>query len=380
MTKPVSVLIVAGETSGDLLGASIIRELKKYKNYSFWGFGGDNMSKEKTEILFHCDKMATIGFWEGIKRYFFFKNLMRKVVNEAAKRKPKAAILIDFSGFNIRLAAALYKLKIPCYKVVSSQIWAWNYKRIYKIKKYFKSVLCLYDFEIDLYEKEKASAFFMGHPLVDSAKASLEKYKIKKNSFRNASQIKKNPNIALLPGSRISEINRHLPFLIELAKSLRKENSRAKFIIPASAESIENKIRNFNPPSYITISNKGTHHTLLWADAAVACSGTVTLECALFETPFLIIYKTSTLTFMIGKKVVKIPYIGMVNMLYKDFLAKEFLQHDMTIKNVLPELKNILFNDNYRKEMRKKLISVQKSLGKGSASKKAASYLNKNIK
>ena len=379
-TKPeTSLLITAGETSGDILGASIICELKKIGNYEFWGLGGDRMKKEKTELLLHIDQMSTLGFWEGIKKARFFKKLIRSIVKEALLRKPAAAILVDFSGFSIRLAEALKKINIPCYKIVSPQFWAWNYKRIYRIKEAFNSVLCLYDFEVKLYKKEKADAFFMGHPLADEARASLKNMKLSKPPFRKSLQINKNPRIALLPGSRFSELKKHMPFLKELAEKFHAEHPSAVFEIPSPGKSAEKFIKSFDLPSYIKINKQGTHKTLIWADSAAACSGTVTLECALFESPFLIIYRTSALTYRLGKLLVKIPYIGIVNMIYKDFLAKEFIQHEMTVKNVLPELKKITFDDNYRASMRKKFSLIKKSLGEKDAAQKAALYLSKKI-
>ncbi|MDH5720850.1 MAG: lipid-A-disaccharide synthase [Spirochaetia bacterium] len=378
--KPVNLLITAGETSGDLLGSSIIRELKKKGDYQFWGLGGDQMKKERTDILLHIDKMSTLGFWEGVKKIRFFKKLINQIVKETERRKPKAVILVDFSGFSVRLAEALSRKNIPCYKIVSPQFWAWNYKRIHRIKKAFKSVLCLYDFEVTLYKKEKANAFFMGHPLADDVKESLKKMKLAKAPFRKTSQIKNRPRIALLPGSRFSEIKNHMPFLIELAQSFHKEYPEAKFEVPASGKAAEKLIKSFNLPSYVSITAMGTHKTLAQADCAAACSGTVTLECALLETPFFIFYKTSWLTYRIGKMIMQIPYIGIVNMIFKDFLAREFLQHEMTLKNALPELKKLSFDEFYRTDMRNNFVVIKKALGEKDAAKKAASFLHEEIR
>jgi lipid-A-disaccharide synthase len=354
-----SILIVAGETSGDILGGAIIEQRKKLgdNDLVFWGFGGLKMLNAGVEIVKDIQELSVIGFWEALINYKRLSRYLDNLVVEAVRRKISGAILIDYPGFNLKLAEKLSALDIPVYQIVSPQIWAWHFNRIFKIKKFVKAVLCLFKFELDIYKEKEIPAVFIGHPIVQK----VEKFKkshakeIAKEIAKNKGKIKKRNGkirkIALLPGSRVSEIKRHLPFLLEAAGLFHNLHPETIFEIPSASNHISALLKNYRLPEFITIREDTPYLTLATSDSGIVCSGTATLECALFNLPFLLIYKTSWATWFLGKKLIQIPYIGLVNVLRNSFVTKEFIQSDMRPDIVLQELEKINFDKKYIKRM-----------------------------
>jgi len=380
-SKDKNILIIAGEDSGDLLGASIVKELKKLNTHlKFFGFGGQLLKAENVEILKTTEELAIIGIAEVIKNYRRLIRYMKDIVKECNMRNVKHAILVDYPGFNIKLAKLLKKHNITCYQVVSPTIWVWHYKRIFKIKRYYHSVLCLYDFEKEIYEKENVKAEFIGHPIVEKINISIANKKnhldVLHSKFNN---FKSEKSIALLPGSRNSEINKNMPFLIELAQVYHDYDKSINFYIAVSQENAKKISKNFQLSNYINIIEGDSHIVIQNCHSAVACSGTVTLEAALLKTPFVLIYKTSFISYQIFKRLLKLPFIGMVNILRKKFVTQEFIQKEMTIENVFIELKKIQEDNFYRKTMINEFNKINENLGNGDASLKAGNYLYKQI-
>jgi lipid-A-disaccharide synthase len=368
-----SILVVAGETSGDNLGGGIIRQWKNIsgKKYSFWGFGGKNMESAGVEILRNIDDLAVIGFWEAVKNYNRLSNYLKALEKEAITREITGAVLIDYPGFNLKAAEKLHNLGIPVYLVVSPQIWAWNFKRIFSIKKNISGVFCLYKFETELYHKENINAYFIGHPVANKINEFLIK-----NLYNKKKPHLKVKKIALLPGSRKSEVIRHMPFLLEMAEKYHNFHPDIIFEIPSASDQTTELITKFNVPDYIKIEKNNSYNTLATADSAVVCSGTATLECALFNLPFLLIYQTSRLTYMIGKLIIQVPYIGIVNVISGKFITKEFIQEDMKIQPVLNELENITFNKVYIRTMKNEFRRIRKEVEHSNPDVMCAKLLN----
>jgi len=373
------LLIVAGEASGDNLGAAVIKSLKKKDKtrYSFAGCGGINMKKTGVNILFDIDTMATIGFLEALQNYKKLKKIAHALVKYCLEKNIKNVILIDFPGFNLHLAKLLSKKNINSYLIVSPQIWAWHYSRIKTIKENIKAVLCLYPFELEIYQKESIQATYIGHPVLDLINHSKVSLKSKVQSLKNKFKSKK--IIALLPGSRISEIKKHLSFMLNVAAKYHQHNQNTIFLLPTPTETIYNMVKEFDLPEYIHIIKEGSHLVLQSAEAAIACSGTITLECALFNLPHLIIYKTSWLTYWIGKLIVNLKYIGIVNIILKKLVTKEFIQFDMKLEPVYEELNKIMKDQKYKKIILSEFKKLQNVMGKPGAAENAASYLLTNL-
>lgn len=373
-----NILIIAGEESGDLLGSSIIRAWPGKNKPHFWGTGGDRLRQSGTELLYHAHDLATFGILEAAIRYRKLKKIIRQIALTANTRKPVMAILVDFPDFNMILAQELNTYRIPCYQIVSPTIWAWRYNRIGKIRKFMACVLCLYEFETEIYKKEKVNSFFMGHPLVSETKFIQDKIKKHGNPLKKELQGKKllsgKKIISLLPGSRRSEIARHAPLMAELAQ-LYLTQKNLQFVIPAANSQIKEQLRAITFPENVHISDFNAPYALETSTAAVACSGTVTLECGLWGVPFLIIYRTSWLTYNIGIRLLKIPWIGMVNILLQKMAFQEYKQKEITIEIMKKELDEILNNTAYYKEMKNDLKQAALLLGKPGAAKRAAQFL-----
>ena len=359
-----NILIVAGEQSGDLLGASILKAWSGRKKHHFFGCGGPQLAEMGVELVYNIDDLGIFGFIEVIKKCRKLRRYLYGLVGLAVEKNVEHAILIDFPGFNLRLAEQLKKRGVKAHLVNSPQIWASRYGRIKRIKRDLETVLCLYEFEIDIYKKENVSAFFMGHPIVDLVTESKKTLK----------KVKKKNTILLLPGSRHSEIDRHFPFLLDLAKLLKSQRPKMKIEVVVASEAIDKLMKAYNIPKYIGLTYDGTHPALNRAAMAVACSGTVTLECALFDVPLTIIYATSKITGFIIKRIANLPYVAMINIIRGRFVAKEFLQENMKLLQVNQEVDEILDNENYSQVMRRELKEVRKGLGSGKAALKAAKY------
>ncbi|RME92913.1 MAG: lipid-A-disaccharide synthase [Candidatus Hydrogenedentota bacterium] len=367
------ILMVAGETSGDYLGAEMIAEWnKKHKEnpISFWGFGGTQMKKQGMEVLHTVEELHTIGILEALKNYRRLKRYMNELVKKAKEEKPKAAVLIDYPGFNLRLAKKLHKLGIPCYQVVSPQIWAWNYRRVKIMKKVLSGVFCLYPFEPDIYKKEGVPAYFVSHPLVKKTKTAMSKFRASKISAHRSN------TVALLPGSRHSEIEKLLPFLLDIAADLKNDFPRIKILMPIPDTEIQEYVKSFSIPEYIKLMPGKVQEALYKSKAAVACSGTVTLEAALLETPFVLIYKTSATTYHIWKRIVKVKWIGLVNLLLGREVVKEFIQHEMRHESVYVELTRLLTDDAYYQEILSSFRELKKNLGDGAMAKHTVNILD----
>lgn len=369
--------MVAGEASGDNLGSSIIKEWKKKETLEVFGTGGNKMEKEGINLLYTIHDLEVIGFSAIIKKYHFLKKVLTHLTKKAEDSKTDIAVLIDYPGFNMRLATLLKKKEIKVIQVVSPQIWAWNYRRIYRIKENIHHVLCLYPFETEIYKKEDIPASYIGHPLAEEIQTFIKKKKeSKKNQKHNTKKISDKKTIALLPGSRTKEITSLLPEMLETAYKYYQEYPNTRFLL-TSPNPI---INNMEIPNFITRTQKNSHEVIYQSDAAIACSGTVTLELALFSVPYFLIYKTSSVNYHIFKRLIKIPYIGIANVIAGKFIIKEYLQKEVDPQKMTEELKRITLDKSAILEMKNSFRKLKKEMGYGSAARKAVQILTKEIK
>lgn len=370
--KGVTLFISAGEQSGDMHGAELIKELKNVFSLSipgFSGLGGDLMANEGMKLLYHVKDMATVGFLDVIKKYSFFKNAIDDCARYVIKNDPDAVVLIDYPGFNLRLAEKLrnsYKGKIIYY--ISPQLWAWHESRVKKVKKFVDLMLVVFPFEVDFYNKYSINAKYVGHPLTKRIKNFLQSRSIAQDP---ASTPKK---IAVMPGSRKDEIRKHLPVLIEALKMLGSDfKMDVKFRIAPGMESIYGEFKS--ELNEYTLTNESTYDLISSSDAVLTKAGTSTMECSLIGTPYLIFYKTSPFNYYLLKPIVKVQYLGIVNILAGDEIIKEFVQKDFTAENIYRETKRILSDSVYSLEMRSRLKKVWGILGEEDASVNAAVHI-----
>lgn len=366
--KSASIFISAGEASGDLHASSLMKELKLQSpgtELIFNGPGGDLMKAEGLNVLYHVKDLATVGFAEVIKKYSFFRNALKNSAGYIKKSKPDAVILIDYPGFNLRLAEEIrpyYNKKIIYY--ISPQLWAWHEKRVRKVKKNIDLMMVVFPFEVDFYKKFDVKAEFTGHPLIDRIKEFKE----------NNAKIPHSGNkkiITILPGSRKDEVKQHLPVIIEALKIIGK-NADIQVNI-SSAPGMNKHISAFKSElSGYNVTEENPYRLILNSDLVMTKAGTSTMECTLIGTPYLIFYKTFPLNYYLLKPVVKVDKLGIANLLLKKEAVKEFIQNDFTPQNLADEALKILNDKSYRQKISEDLKQVWEILGSGNASRNAA--------
>ena len=389
---PKTIFLIAGETSGDTLGAELIKSIRNQtfgKNIEFIGAGGQKMKIAGLKQLFDLTEHAVVGFWEVLKNYFKFRTLFERLIKLAIKNEPDAIVLIDYPGFNLRFASAIrnhqrkgngafkkWQPKIIAF--VSPQIWAWKENRLKQITTDFDLMLSIFPFEKSWYAKRapKFPVEFVGHPLVD--RFLIEK-KENNKILSNPDLFSDEPEVLLLPGSRQREIERHLPVMLDAVKIIahkikikvilvmpnKKMYSLAKCIIPTGTE--------------ILIQIGRLENALEHANLTIASSGTVTMECAWFRVPTVVLYKTSFLTYLIGKLLVKVRYFAMPNILAENEVFPEFIQNKATPENIVKACLQILQNKDELQKILSELEIISRQLGEPGATNRAAKAILESI-
>ncbi len=349
--------LIAGEASGDMHAANLMKELKKQDAAAeFKGFGGDRMQAEGLNIVKHYKEMAFMGFWEVIKNLKTIKRNLDLAKTDILNHQPDVLILIDYPGFNMRIAPFAKKLGVKVVYYITPQVWAWKQSRVKKLKIDTDLLLPILPFEQDFFSKHGVDSTFVGHPLLDELT----------DSSRQSVETEK-PIIALLPGSRKQEISKMLPLMMKMAAVF----TDYQFII-AGAPSIPNAFyRSVTGESYIPIATGKTYEVLKGARAALITSGTATLEAAILQVPQVVCYKTRAISYQIGKRLVKVPFISLVNLIMNKKLVSELVQGDFNKKRLAKELDFILKRENRESLVEEYKVLIQK-LGSQGASQRAA--------
>lgn len=368
-----NILILTGEHSGDLLGGELIKEIKKIKkNLHFFGVGGSEMSKEGVESYADIEQMTVVGFSGILTKYNFLKNLLNTLVDDAVNKKAIAAILIDYPGFNLRLAEKLKQNGIKVIYYASPQIWAWKFNRIFKIRDNVNLMMTLFKFEETLYKEYNVNAVFVGHPVMYRIPN-----KIKEENNKEGRAFSNLLTIVLMPGSRNSEISRLLSDLLNAAVLIQNSiKEQIRFIVPNINEKEEsyilNEIEKYKDKINIDYCFNCSLHSIKIADLVILSSGTATLEVTWFVKPMIIIYKISWLTWILGKLLVKAKFIGLVNILAGEEICKELIQLNCKPELIHKEAIEILKNDQYRSQMMQKIKQVKNNLSAGMEPSKLA--------
>ncbi|MBS1492014.1 MAG: lipid-A-disaccharide synthase [Bacteroidetes bacterium] len=375
-TSSKKIFIVAGESSGDFHGANVIRALTNiYPDVSLKGIGGNELENSGVELIHNFKEINFIGFTKVIKNLKKITGVLNDTVKQIKSFEPDLVILVDFPGFNLKLAEKIrvfYTGKIIYY--ISPQIWAWHYSRIKKIKKLIDKMLVIFPFEKEMYEKEGVAAEFVGHPLNNR----INKYLSENKKTEGRTKI-----ISLMPGSRKEEIDRIFPVFIETGNKLIKEFSSKVNVICSENFPMEfykkfKGIENFN--FILNNSSEALYRTILDSDLVITKIGTSSMECALLETPFISGYKAGKMNYLIGKNLVRIDNFAMVNILLKRKAVKEFIQENMTSENIFNEAKKILTDKKYAEQMKNDFKEMKKILTDKNASQNAAEIISTYLK
>lgn len=358
--------LIAGEASGDLHGSNLIKELKKLDasaNIRCWG--GDLMQHTGAKLVKHYRSLAFMGFAEVVMNLrTIFKNLAF-CKEDITKFQPDVLVLIDYPGFNLRIAEWAKQQGIKVVYYISPQVWAWKENRVKKMKKCIDKMLVILPFEKDYYKTRwNWEVEYVGHPLVEV----INDYKLNNNIPDNDK--KNQPIIALLPGSRKQEILKKLPIMLEMSQSF----PQYQFVV-AQAPGQEDEFYKsmLQPYSNVSSVTNNTYHLLLRSTAALVTSGTATLETALFGVPEVVCYKGSSISYQIAKRLLTIKYISLVNLIMDKFVVKELIQNELTVENLQKELALILTDNQRIAEIKTDYAALKKLLSQGGdASAKAA--------
>jgi lipid-A-disaccharide synthase len=368
--KSMTIYFVAGEMSADNHGAALMRSLRELNpGVRFVGRGGPQMQHVAgASIKNWIGDAAVLGLWEVLRKYGYFREQFHQTLLEILENKPDAVVLIDYPGFNLRLARALRRRsetpKLIYY--ISPQVWAWNRGRIKKMARFIDLVLCIFPFEVNLYNESGLRAVFVGHPMIER----LETEKI---------ETERDPNlVGLFPGSRLREVRKIFPMMIEAARLLLQTKPGLRFRIAAASEGLANEMSEMlrseqsKDRQAIEIIVGQTPALMQQAWAGIVASGSATLEAAYFQMPFVLIYKVAWPTYIAARLVVNVDYLGMPNLLANREVVPEFIQHEAKPEPIANTVRSLMEDANARDRMISDFDSIIHKLGRGGASEKAA--------
>lgn len=352
--------IIAGEASGDLHASNLIKELKKLDTTaSFRCWGGDLMQQQGAVLVKHYRDLAFMGFLEVILNLKTILTNLSFCKRDITDYKPDAVILIDYPGFNLRIAAFLHEQKIPVIYYISPQVWAWKQSRVKIIRKVVDKMIVILPFEKEYYANRGLEVDFAGHPLLDA---------LAESSGGNVLPDNGKPIVALLPGSRKQEIKKVLPLMLSVIKKFPSVN----FAIAGVSSLGEEFYQKFMADNKVPVVMNKTYDLLRQASAAFVTSGTATLETALIGTPQVVCYKGGLASYLIARQVIKVKYISLVNLIMDSIVVKELIQNELTTENLASELNLLIHNTTYRQDMISNYAKLRLLLGGKGASAKAA--------
>lgn len=369
-TMEKKLLVVAGEVSGDLHGSALLEALHKNEpGLAFFGIGGDGMIKAGLNAAYHINNMAFLGIVEVIRHLPFIRKVQKDLLAIIDREEIKTAVLIDYPGFNLNLARKLHKRGIRVIYYISPQIWAWGSHRVKKIRKYVDTMLTVFPFEKEFYRKNGVDAEFVGHPLIERLERKEE---MTDEMFYNMYPLKQEDSILLvLPGSRTHEVENIFPPAIEAAAELADKYGMQ--IVVAAASTISDEVfEPFKEKTDFFLYRGDTFEIMKRASFGLIKSGTSTIEATVSSLPMVILYKTNPLTYRIGKMLVNVKNLGMVNILAGKTIAPELIQGDLTAENIVGTVSGLLDNPGSIAGIKETLEQISGSLGKLRPSEEAS--------
>lgn len=365
--------LVAGESSGDLHGANLMKSiLKADPQAQFRFFGGDKMKNVGGELVSHYRERAFMGIWDVLKNIRKISKYIRLCKEDIVQWKPDAVVFIDNPGFNLRVAKYVKKAGYKTFYYIAPKVWAWNQKRVFKIKERVDHLFCILPFEIKFFKNYGIQATYVGNPLMDEISA-----------FKTNDQFKENngitqPLVALLPGSRKQEIEKILPSMLSVVNQFPTYD----FAIACTSDFSEEYYRSFTTEmSNVKLVFSDTYNLLKHSEAALVTSGTATLETALLGIPEIVCYKTNDLTYTLGKRLIKVPYISLVNLILNKLAVPEFIQNDLNAVKLESKLKELLTrNSAARNKMLENYKELRALVGGSGASDQTAALICTMVK
>lgn len=370
ITKYSELLIITGEVSGDLIGAALIRELRKLNgSLKVVGIGGNKMKSEGMEIIYHIDQMAFLGFVEVLKHLPFIKTVKRNLMHIVEERNIKNAVLIDYPGFNLSIAKKLKERGVKIIYYISPQIWAWGKNRINKMKILVNKMLVVFPFEKELYKDKGIDVEFIGHPIVE--RVNQYNFLTKEEFFNKFNLAKDKELLLIMPGSRNQEIRKIFPESLKAANRLA-DKFNMQIVVACSENMDENIFKNLGGIVHYKLIKGFNYDLMKHAKFGIIKSGTSTLEAGYFSLPMVIVYSTSFFTYFIGKHLITLDRIGMVNIILDDKVIPELIQSAVNENTIFSEAEKILSKKHNYDMMKRKLEDIKDKLGDVGASKNAA--------
>jgi lipid-A-disaccharide synthase len=372
------LLVVAGEVSGDQRAGAVIRAMRDLRpDIEVFGIGGDELARAGAQLYHHVRDMAVFGPFAALVRFAFFRRVFHQMRDLAMLRRPDAALLVDYGGFNLRLAAELKKQGIKVLYYISPQVWASRRGRIKTMASVADRLMVIFPFELDVYRETSLHVDYVGHPLVDEA-AAARCAPLAQLPWAGS------PRVAVLPGSRAQEIERILPPMLEAGRLIELELPGVAFLVAAPDDAIADLIRDLaapmrHRPTRWHVVTGLTREVLRQADAAMVASGTATLESALMNCPMVVAYKTSPLLYGLARLLIRIPFIGMVNLIAGRLICPELIQGDATGRALARECLRLLREEHRRLVQRDGFMEVQRALGEGGATRRVAEIIDQEL-
>lgn len=366
-------MVIAGEISGDLHAAALVRAVQKRNSaVNFFGIGGEELEKAGMEICRPARDMAVLGISEVLRKYFFFRKTFYDMVALLRERKPDAVLLVDYPGFNLPFAARAHKLGIKVIYYICPQVWAWNRGRITSMARNVDRLISIFHFEADIFKGTTLKVDFVGHPLVSLTEAARSEplFPLPWGG---------KPRVALLPGSRKQEVKLILPVMAKAANILKTKFPDAGFIIAAAFHEaglwIEQTLASMGMTGRFTVVADQTRQILRQAGAAWVASGTATIETALMGCPMVVVYRARLLTYLAGRLLIRVPFLGMVNIVAGKQICLEFIQDTAKPENLALAIEPLLVDGPERNQMINELDRVRSILGSPGAEERAAKIL-----
>ena len=362
------IIVVAGEPSGDVHAASLVREIKRMNPYlSFYGIGGEELAACGVDLFYHIRDLSAMGVTEVVlqirnihQAFFLYKKKLKSI-------SPDLVILVDYPGFNLKAAEHAKKYSIRVLYYISPKIWAWKSGRIKKIKKFVDHTSLVLPFEERIYRRASVPATFVGHPLLDTCPEIHQKTESEKETGKTV--------IGLLPGSRASEIHQHLELMLKAAGSIRENCPDTTFLLSCASsvdfEEMSRMVEKYNRDGLFRIVQGPPETIFQQSDLLIAASGTVTLEAAIFAVPMIIVYRMSRLSYAIARRFVKVQYAGLANIIAGREIVPELIQEDARVDTIVDKVLHLMEEDHlYR--MRQELLTIRSMLGGKGASRRTA--------
>jgi lipid-A-disaccharide synthase len=368
------ILIIAGEASGDLHGSHLVKEMLSLDpSLQVYGVGGEKMKNEGVELIADSKEMAVVGITEVLLKLKSIYQIYRKLKNSLTVNSPSLVVLIDYPEFNLRFAREAKKKNIPIVYYISPQVWAWRKGRLKKIGRLIKKMIVIFPFEKKIYEEANIDVDFVGHPLLDSIRSQFSR----EEAFQKFSLTSGVTTIGLLPGSRMSEVKRLLPPMIDAVSLISKQINPVQFILPVAPGLDWGEVQSLvgSKCENIRVVKNNIHDVIRISDVVIVASGTATVEAAIMGAPMIVVYRVSPLTYLLGKLLIKVKNIGMVNIIAGKTVVPELIQHDVTPEKITSAVVQILKSPSKQQEIRKQLSSLKEKIGKPGASLRAAQII-----